>query len=257
MTPFILALALLGNQTQADVSPFTGTWDMDLASISPPPPVRFSLQNGLFSRDDWHRPVKADGIAHATPKDEYVDAIAVTVLGLRRVREIDYFKGKPAYSVVYTISADGGTLTRLVTDFTHPDHKPAATSLTYRRIGRSGSRASLTGTWRQVAVSANPEGLSDRLTLEGNHFSEVRSGGGGFDALIDGPLVPVRGDAASARMAVTMPDARTLVEHLSLSGASAGTATITMTLQPDDRTIMVIGVFDSGRKSSRWVMHKH
>jgi len=134
----LLPLALLAAQPAATRSPFNGTWLIDLGSIEQAPEITdFSLAKGVFSRavNGPEFAVKADGRIHAIAGDNYVDAVAVTVLGPRRVREMDRLRGRMVYSVAYDVSADGRTMTARVVDFGKPDHKPVVTVVTRVRIG--------------------------------------------------------------------------------------------------------------------------
>ena len=237
----ILSLALLVTQPAAAESPFNGTWLMDLASLQRPPEITtFSLGHGVFSRAAHGAglAVKADGRVHAVASDNYVDAVAVSVLGPRRVREIDRLHGKIVYTVSYDVSADGRTMTERVVIFSNPDHKPIPTVTTRSRIGRPGRGSPMSGQWQATGSTTTRGHLTRQFRLVGNRFSSRDPSGYGFDAELGGPPVPVRGDAATAQSAVTMPDERTIVEQGFVNGAP--TVTKTMTLLPDGRTIRVV-----------------
>jgi len=111
---------------------------MDIPSSEGAAPESIALDRNIFSRGDGASKlsVKVDGRFHSIPGDGYVDAVAVTMLGSRKVRELDRYQGKLAYSVVYVVSANGDTLTRKVLDYSKPDGRPIPTTMTYRRIGR-------------------------------------------------------------------------------------------------------------------------
>jgi hypothetical protein len=241
MHPAILSLALLAAQPATTESPFNGTWLMDLASLQRPPEIStFSLKHGVFSRAA-HGPgfaVRADGRVHAIGRDNYVDAVAVTVLGPGRVREVDRLHGKIVYTVSYDVSADGRTMTERVVIFSNPDHKPIPTVITRSRIGRPGPGSPMNGQWQAIGSTTTRGHLTRQFRLVGNRFSSTDPSGYGFDAEIGGPPVPVRGDAATAQSAVTMPDDRTIVEQGFVNGAPS--VTKTMTLLPDGRTIKVV-----------------
>eukprot|EP01035_Chromulina_nebulosa_P042081 gene42081-56978_t len=174
-----------------------------------------------------HRPAEivagtdgpADGRFHSVPSDGYVDAVAVTVLGPRRVREMLRLGGKPVYSVTYDVAADGRTMTSRVIDLSKPDGKPIPGTTRYRRVGVApGGMAPLNGRWQMLGVVTSRAHLTDRFRLEGNHFVVIRDGGGGYDAVIGGPPVPIAGEQAAARATVTMPDDHTIVENVSVDG---------------------------------------
>ena len=247
----LLLLAMLSGSGDAAVSPFTGDWVME---PPPSPPMKLSLGKGVFSRGKGASSVRvdADGHFHRLPPDDYVDEVAVVVLGPGRLREIDRLHGRVVYVVAYTVSAGGRALTQRVTEYTRPDHRPVTATVTYRRNAGAGSR--LTGLWTSVGVQTSRANLTDRFEVSGDRFSRSSLGGYGYDAMIGGPPVPVRGDAPGARMQVSMPDARTIVERLSLNGALGVVST--MSLQPDGRTIRVTGERVAGHSQFSWVMRK-
>jgi hypothetical protein len=258
MSSIRFSLALLLSQPVALSSPFNGTWLMDLDSMKLPPEITtFSLRSGVFSRAEQGPGfvVKADGRIHRIASDNYVDAVAVTVLGARRVREIDRLNGRLAYSVTYNVPVDGRTMTARVVDFGKPDGKPIPTVTTYSRISRPEPGGSpLSGRWRKIGATTTRGHLTENFRLDGSRFSNAGPGGYGYDALIGGPPAPVRGDAPTAQTAVTMPDDRTIVEHKYLNGTL--TITKTMTLLPDGRTIKVVGQRQGETASRTWLLHK-
>lgn len=253
----LLPLALLAAAPVAAPSAFNGTWMMDVASIERPPVIAtFSLDDGIFARgtDGPAFAVKADGRVHALADDGYVDAVAVTVLSPRRVREVDRRRGRIVYVVTYTVSADGGTMSELVVDYGKPDHKPVPGVTTHVRVGRSEPGSPLNGQWRQTGVTTTRGHLTDRFRLVDNRFSDIGPGGSGYDAVIGGPPVPVRGDAPTATTAVTMPDDHTIVEHAFMDGAPSMIRT--MTLQPDGRTIRVVARLIAKGTELVWLLRR-
>jgi hypothetical protein len=255
----VLALlpALLLLQTPGTNSGFNGIWLMDIPSSDGAAPESFFLDRGIFSRGDGTSKlsVKADGRFHPVPSDGYVDAIAVTMSGSRKVLELDHYKGKLAYSVAYVVSADAGTLVRKVVEYNKPDGRPIPTTITYRRIGRVVRGASLvSGKWRSTGVTTTRANLTETMKLDGNRFSSWRPGGSGYDATIGGPPVPIKGDAADARATVDMPNDRTIV--VTMSGKEEATVRMTMTLLPDDRTIDVTAKRLNDGVDTRWTLRK-
>ncbi|HSI18148.1 MAG TPA: hypothetical protein VK980_10295 [Sphingomonas sp.] len=253
----LLPLALLA-ATPAAPSPFNGIWMMDIASIERPPVIAtFSLDDGIFSRgtDGPAFAVKADGRVHVLADDDgYVDAVAVTVLTSRRVREVDFRRGRIVYVVTYTVAADRGTMAERVVDFSKPDGKPVPGVTMHVRVGRPEPGSPLNGQWRQSGVTTTRDHLTDRFRLVDNRFSDIGPGGSGYDAVIGGPPVPVRGDAPTATTAVTMPDDRTIVEHAFTDGAP--TMTKTMTLLPDGRTIRVVARLTAKGTELVWLLRR-
>ncbi len=258
MSIALFLAALLPGQPVAAPSPFTGSWLMDLASIEQPPVVTtFTLKDGIFSRATGEpgTPVPADGRFHAVPSDGYVDTVAVTVLGPRRVREMLRLGGKPVYSVTYDVASDGRTMTSQVIDLSKPDGKPIPGTTRYRRVGAApGGMVPLNGRWQMLGVVTTKEHLTDRFRLEGNHFVVIRDGGAGYDAVIGGQPVPIAGEQAAARATITMPDDRTIVENVSVDGVPA--LTTTMTLSPDGQTIRVVGQRIKTGVTVSWTLHR-
>jgi len=244
-------------QTPGTSSAFNGTWLMDIPSSEGAAPESFLLDRNIFSRGDGASKlsVKADGRFHSIPGDGYVDAVAVTMLGSRKVRELDRYKGKLAYSVAYVVSADGSTLVRKVIDYSKPDGQPIPTTITYRRVGRTVHGASpLSGKWRSVGSTTTRAHLTETIKLDGTRFSSRGPGGSGYDATIGGPPVAMKGDAVNARAAVTMPNDRTIV--VVMSQKEEATVRMTMTLLPDDRTIDVTAKRLNDGVDTRWTLRK-
>ena len=257
MSVGILLIALALNQPQLSQSPFNGAWLTDLASSTGSTSVEtFSIGNGSFSRgnDKPDLAVRMDGAFHVTPKDDYVDAVAVKFINSRQVQELDRFRGRLVYSVVYTVSDDGSTMIERVSDTSKPDPKPIVTTMTYRRIGKLERGIALNGRWKVADVQTTKDHLIDIIKLGGNHLSMIGAGGYGYDAVIGGPPVPVRGDAETGRTSVTMPNDRMILEHMSLNGVA--TIEKTMTLLSDDKTIKVSGTRLTDGSHFTWIMHK-
>lgn len=250
----LMACAIVAASPQTPSSPFDGAWIMDLGSIDgTDAPQRFVVARGRFGRDTMI--VKADGRFHRVPGDEYVDAIAVTVTGRRRVRELDRFRGRLAYAVTYRVSADGRHLTRRVVDWSKPGGRPVPTVARHRRVGPLPAAGSLvTGRWRTTGVSTTRAHLTETFSLDGDLFTSRTASGEGFVATVGGPPVPMVGDAADARAAVEMPDPRTAIVRMSQRGNV--TVTLTMCALPDGRTIDVRARRESDGHESGWTLHR-
>ncbi|MBA2933435.1 hypothetical protein HZF05_04925 [Sphingomonas sp. CGMCC 1.13654] len=252
-----LWLALLISETHSSASAFNGTWIMDLDSVDGPrAPHSFALRAGVFSRGDpADFVVKADGVFHRQPSDGYVDSVAISVRNSRHVRELDRFRGRIVYSVDYTVSADRRALNEVVTDFGKPDRGPVPTRIFYHRIDgpRAGAHA-LDGRWQEITTKTTQARLTERITLHGSRLGVLGFGGSGFDAIVGGPPVPIRGDRASARITVTMPDDHMIVEQMSAEGTT--TLTKTMTVLPDGKTIRVAVRRLTDGTNSSWLLHR-
>lgn len=257
MSFFYLVSVLVASRPQMPVSPFNGTWLMEIPSSKSAEPESFSLSRGIFSRGDDKSKItiKADGNFHSIPDDGYVDAISVIILGPRELREQDRLKGKLVYSVTYRVSVDGKTLTRKVVDFSKPNKRPIPTVITDRRIDKYRPSVSLiSGRWQKVDIKTTRSHLTENIKLIGSRFISSKLGGAGYDAAIGGPPVPVKGDAADARVAVSMPNDRTAVIDMSRNGRS--TVRMTMVLLPNDRTIKVIARRISDGTDTQWLLRR-
>ena len=156
---------------------------------------------------------------------------------------------------MYSVSADEDGLLRQVTDLGKPDQKPIHTLISYRRSGHySRIGHSITGRWQTTGIKTSRDHLTQHLSLIGDRFSMTGAGGYGFNAVIGGPPVSIKGDAETGRTSVTMPNQRTIAEHMSLGGIA--TVEMTMALLPDGRTIKVTGTRLIDGTHFSWLMHK-
>jgi hypothetical protein len=157
--------------------------------------------------------------------------------------------------VIYTVSPGGKAMTRKAVDYSKPDRRPIPTTMTYRRIGQPRRTGSLvSGRWAATGVATTRDYLTETFALNGTRFRSSGPGGIGYDAVIGGPPVPMKGDSEDARAAVAMPNDRTIVVTMSAKGVTS--LLMTMTLLPDDRTINVTArrMIDGVDKS--WVLRK-
>lgn len=256
MNPFAFGvlLSLAGTAT----SPFNGTWLIDIpSSIADAEPETYVVGHRRFRRGGTKSgvAVRADGRFHKIPSDGYVDEVAVLLLGPRTVRELDHLNGKLVYDVIYSVSADGRTMTRSLTDYSKPDGHPVPTTVTHRRVGapRRGVPL-LSGRWRVASLATTKSHLTEVLKLDGDRFTMSGPGGVGYAARIGGQPVPMVGDAADARAAVAMPDERNIVVEMSRGGEA--TATMKMTMQPGQRTIRVAARRRDESSDTTWLMHR-
>ncbi|WP_132741954.1 hypothetical protein [Sphingomonas sp. PP-F2F-A104-K0414] len=213
-------------------SVFNGRWRPDASTIKTNAlPTVISLGKGLFRRDSkkGDRGIKADGVFHSTPGDGYVDQAEVTIINSHSVREVDKIRGRTVYIVVYTASPDGNTLTWEVTNYANPDRVAVHSRLKQRRIGRKPvNDHAISGTWQQVEINV-VEGAHDWiLNVDGNRISFRTPQGVGYDALIDGPPVRIKGDDAGGTAAVVMPNSNTIIETDAINGVIGSSLTMTV-----------------------------
>lgn len=252
-----LVSTLLVIQSQMAVSPFNGAWLMEIPRTENAEPESFLLNLGLFSRGDAKSKItiETDGHFHTIPSDGHVDAILVAIVSPREIRERDRLKGKLVYSVTYRVSVDGNTLTRAVVDFSKPDSRPISTVITDRRISQAQPGASpISGSWQTVGMKTTRSHLTETIKIIGSRFISRKPGGAGYDAIIGGPPVQIRGDAADARVAISMPNDRVAVINMSRNGKS--TVRTTMMILPNGRTINVSARRISDGIDTKWVLRK-
>lgn len=256
ISSYVLSILLMF-QAQAAVSPFNGSWVMDFVPSKDVKPDTFAVRDGIFSRGNGksHVSVKTDGYFHSIRSDGYVDAVAAEIISSREMVEKDKFKGKLVYLVNYKVSPDGNKMISKVVDYSKPDGHPISTTIVSRRIGRSQRGGSLiSGRWQTVEMKTSQSHLTEIIKLDGLHFSSSMPGGAGYDAVVGGPPVPVRGDATDARVAVNMPSDKLIVLDMSRNGKA--TVHKTMKLSSDGHTISVNARRFSDGVVTSWLLHR-
>ena len=255
----MIALVVLaggaGDATASPDYPFNGRWRIDTTSVTGDiKPTVFDVRDGRFKRDD-NPSVTADGRPHPVTDDLYVDEQTISIESDHLVKEVDKIRGKLAYTVDYSISPDGNTLTWHVASYTSPDGNAARSETVQRRVGPAGKGAHLlTGTWKRVSVTADARN-DWTLKLKGNRFSQRTDGGSGYDAIIGGPPVKLDGDNSGVRAQITRPRPDLIVET---DFAVNGTVDdiFSMQLMPDGKTIRVTGTYGPDKKPTAFTMHK-
>lgn len=230
-----LMLLPVGAAAETD-HPFTGRWRMDTASLKGGmKPSTFRVADGSFSRDEG-QPVRADGLFHKVSGSDYVDEKSISIVSDRVVREVDKVHGRLAYTVEYSVSPDGATLTWDVANFTNPNGEPVKSVTTQRRLGAPTAGAHLlTGRWERVSMTVDSK--SDWiLGFDGRRFSWRTEEGTGYEALVGGRPVRIDGDSAGSLAVITRPRPDTIVET-DLSRKGERQTTLRMQLMPDRDTI--------------------
>ena len=256
---WMVALVMLaggaGDATATADYPFSGRWRIDTTSVTGnTKPTVFEVRDGRFKRDD-NASITADGRPHLVADDLYIDEQTVSIESDHLIKEVDRIRGKLAYTVDYSISPDGNTLTWYVANYTSPDGKAARSETVQLRVGptRKGAHL-LTGTWKRVSVTADARN-DWTLKLEGNRFSQRTDGGSGYDAIIGGPPVKLDGDNSGVRAQITRPRLDLIVET---DFAANGTIddTFSMRLMPDGKTIHVTGTYGPDKRPTAFTMRK-
>ena len=252
--PLALMLLPLGAAAEAD-HPFTGRWRMDTASLKGGmKPSTFRLADGVFSRDGG-QPVKADGRFHMVSGSDYVDEKSISIVSDRVVLEVDKVRGRLAYTVEYSISSDGRTLTWNVANFTNPNGKAVKSVTMQRRVGaRTPGAHLLTGKWERVSMTVDSK--SDWiLRFDGRRFSWRTEEGTGYEALVGGKPVRIDGDSAGSLALITRPMPDTIVET-DLSRQGERQTTLRMQLMPDRDTIRGTAYNIPRRTSTTFDLHR-
>ncbi len=135
----MIALVVLaggaGAATATPDYPFSGRWRIDTTSTTgDTKPTVFEVRDGRFKRGD-NASITADGRPHPVADDLYVDEQTISIDSDHLVKEIDKIRGKLAYTVDYSVSADGNTLTWHVASYTSPDGNAIRSETVQRRVG--------------------------------------------------------------------------------------------------------------------------
>ena len=254
----LLACAILLSGPALAESPLDGTWvsKEDTASLDTRP-YNISLADRVWKSDGPVPPisVKADGFDQPVKGHAYYDTVAVRSGGENAVEVVTKKAGKVATSSVFSVSADGETLTQKWTDQTT---SPAQSGeMLYQRVGKaaSGSHA-VSGAWRATKIqnlSAGAKTVSYKVA--DGAVSMSTPAGISYQARLDGKDVPVHGDPGGTVVSVKLLAPGTLVETGKRSGkvvevdrmtvASDGK---TMKVEWDDREAKRKGAFTMERR---------
>jgi hypothetical protein len=255
----LITLVVLANSAGAATAtpdyPFSGRWRIDTTSITgDAKPTVFDVRGGRFKRDD-NASITADGRPHPVTDDLYVDEQTISIDSDYLVKEVDKIRGKLAYTVDYSVSPDGNTLTWHVASYTGPDGNAVRSETVQRRVGLPKKDAHLlTGRWERVSVTADARN-DWILKLECNRFSQRTDGGSGYDAIIGGPPVKLDGDNSGVRAQITRPRPDLIVET-DFAANGAIDDTFSMQLMPDGKTIRVTGTYGPNKRPTGFTMHK-
>ena len=226
----LLALSACNREAAATVAPIEGTWKADLASVQiEEEPDTYLLQDGQYSCSTCNPPlaVAADGQYHAVADRPYYDSMSVTVVDERTVKTARRKGDRDVGGATMTLSEDGNTLTIDWTDATTPNAPPVTGKATELRVaaGPAGSHG-VSGQWKPGKVEqVSDEGMIVTFDVEGDTLKMSAPSGQSYTAKIGGPDVAVEGDTAGTVVAVTQPDANTIVETYKRGGKVVGVGT--------------------------------
>lgn len=237
-------------------SAFDGTWKFDAANAQmPTKPFGWTIAKGMLACDTCTVPytVPTDGAFHKVANQPYWDEVAVQIVDDRTMKQTWKKAGRVTDTTVSTASADGKTFAWKDVDTSAPSGQALESSGTNVRVtnGPAGSHA-MSGTWRPGKLdSIADDAIVMTLKTAERVVTMVTPTGYQYSGTIGGPAVPIVGDLANTKAAVTMPNANTLVETDSRDGKTVGT--YTYVVQPGGRT-MATSYYDALRKTTTKAM---
>jgi hypothetical protein len=231
-------LLLLGSGATLAVSPFDGSWKIDLKSVNMTgKPDVYLLAKGEYACSSClpDLQVKADGAEHTVADHTYYDTAMVKVTGPHSI-EITLKKGGKEFAhMVDTVSADGNTLTSRFRN--HIGDQEVTGTVAERRVAAApaGSHP-VSGTWQQQTFDAGDavKDIQYEMTADGFHMSWA---GQSYDAKFDGKEYSVNGDQGKTTVVLKKIDARTVEESDRRDGKIVDE--FRMTVADNGRTIFV------------------
>jgi hypothetical protein len=202
-------------------TPLDGTWvsKEDTATLDKRP-YTISLAKGIWKSDGPVPPlsVKADGFDYPVKGHAYFDTVSARSTGKDSVEVRTKKAGNAVRTSVFSVSADGYTLTQTWTDQSTGTLQSG--EVAYERVGKVLDGAHpVSGTWRAKKIqhlSASAKTVTYKVS-EGK-VSMSTPAGISYEAGLDGKEVPVQGDPAKTTITVKMANPSTLVETSKRSG---------------------------------------
>jgi len=229
----LLALVLLLQSGSASPSVFDGTWIIDSAVTQlPQKPTEFVLAKGMFGQAG--QKIRADGTDQKVPETGYWDTVSVRIVDDRTVRIVSKKAGKTMFTELDTVSADGNTLTQVVTDTTEAQAVTMATVSKRLEKGPDGSHI-VSGSWQAYKVDKSKNGsvITYQCTAEG--FRAETPLGEKFYAKFDGNFHPVEDDPAHTMVMLKLLNPNTVEQTARRNGKIVGV--LRLTVAPDGKTI--------------------
>jgi hypothetical protein len=196
MQKLVLAIAVMIPSLLLAQSAFDGTWKTiyDQSTLSPKP-TSFTVASGTYDSSsavpEIH--IKADGQDQSVSGHPY-NTIAVTELDPRTVQLVYKKNGKIIRELIYTVTADGKTLTYKSKAYAPASDQITTTEATMERVGECPKGANATsGSWRAQKRSASDNGLLVTFTLSGDELTYSKPTGETWNARLDGKFYPVKG----------------------------------------------------------------
>lgn len=208
------ALALLPTAVLAG-SALDGTWKLrpDSLKTTGKPESRL-VANGMYSCSSCVPAIEklpADGAYHKVTGHPYYDEVRVTVVSPTVIELATQRGGKPASVTIFTVSADGDTLSGKFTDYS--GSAPATGSFTEQRSGPAPAGAHATsGSWMPGTLSNANDALSIVVYAMTPDGFSMKSNGQSYEAKFDGKQVAVTGDPGGTRVSLKKIDDHTVQE---------------------------------------------
>jgi len=183
-----------------------GTWKADIDSVQiDQKPDEYLLQAGKYSCKSCapSYSVAADGAFHPVSLP-YADSISVKVDDDHNITRTSKKGGRPVGETKMSVSADGNTLTGSFTDTSAENAPPTKGEYSETRVRPAPAGAHvLSGLWKPGKLSNfNAEALTFTYKVDGDMFHYSSPSGYSYDAKLDGPDVPIKGDIAGTTAAV-------------------------------------------------------
>ena len=183
-----------------------GTWKADIDSVQfSQKPDEYLLQGGQYSCKSCvpSFTVAADGAFHPVSLP-YADSYAVKVLDDHNILRTQKKGGRQVGETKVTISADGNTLTGSFNDTSVANAPPSKGEYTETRVGPAPAGAHpVSGQWKTSKLANfNAEQLTTTYKMDGDTLHMSSPSGYSYDAKLDGPDVPIKGDIAGTTASV-------------------------------------------------------
>ena len=183
-----------------------GTWKADIDSVQfSQKPDEYLLQGGQYSCKSCVPTftVAADGAFHPVSLP-YADSYAVKVVDDHNIVRTQKKGGRQVGETKVTISTDGKTLTGSFNDTSVANAPPSKGEYTETRVGPAPAGAhSVSGQWKTSKLANfNAEQLTTTYKMDGDTLHMSSPSGYSYDARLDGPDVPIKGDIAGTTASV-------------------------------------------------------
>lgn len=257
MKAYLLGAALIAVAAPAAArSPFDGTYKADVASAQlPTKPLMRSLKGDVYSCScDTPLTIAADGKWHKVSGRPVSDEMRVTVLDNNSLQTEGRKAGKPTYTTVDKVSADGLYNNWTNTDYTPASGKPIEARGRDKRAGALPAKElhMINGGWVQTNdFQTDPAALTLTLTSVPGGMNVAIGTGEVYEAKFGGPAVPIKSDAAGTMAALRQISATSFQETLSQKGKTI--AINTFTIEPD-RSVSITSVNPLQKTTTKYKM---